>query len=151
MKSLFALLILAFAGSAFAQETQVCFERVYSAAHMKKNPKQLVKSILVTLSQEEHLYNSVMVQTSKPIKGTTGFSSGGACSISRGGLACGFDADGGNFVLTDNGKTALLKISSALMLYRDNIDSEDESEGRDLVLKAGATNGIYKLNSVPCK
>lgn len=150
MKFLVMTLVFAFAGTALANETQVCFERNYSDSHLAKNPKQIVKSIRVTLTQEDHLYNSVEIRTRKPIKGTTKFSSGGACQIGRGGLHCGFDADGGNYILTDNGKTAVLKIKSALFLYR--LDAgEDESEGRDLMLAAGATNGIYQLNSVPCK
>ncbi len=150
--SLLAFIVLTFAGAAFAQDTQVCFERVYSAAHMKQNPKQLVKAIRVTLTQEDHLYNAVDVETRKPIKGTKMFSSGGACQLGGGNiLNCGLDADGGGYTLTQNGKTAMLKVSSALFLYRNNVESEDESEGRDLVLSAGATNGVYKLNSVPCK
>ena len=149
--SLIAVLVLSFAGAAFAQETQVCFERVYSAAHLKKNPKQIVKAIRVTLTQEDHLYNAVDVETRKPIKGTTKFSSGGACKLAAGKLMCGLDADGGGYTLVENGKTAVLKISSALFLYRNNVESDDESEGRDLVLSAGSTNGIYKLDSVPCK
>lgn len=149
--SLIAILVLSFAGAAFAQETQVCFERVYSAEHLKKNPKQLVKAIRVTLTQEDNLYHSVDVITRRPIKGTTKFSSGGGCRISRGILNCGLDADGGNYNLTDNGKTAVLKVSSALFLYRTNVESGDDSEGRDLVLEAGSANGIYRLNSVSCK
>lgn len=150
--SLIAILVLSSAGAAFAEETQVCFERVYSAAHMKKNPKQIVKAIRVTLTQEDNLYNAVDVETRKPIKGTTKFSSGGGCQVAgEGKLNCGLDADGGGYTLTHNDKTATLKISSALSLYRNNVESDDESEGRDLVLSQGSTNGIYKLNAVSCK
>jgi hypothetical protein len=107
-----------------------------------------VKTIKVTLTQEDHLYNHVEVITVKPIKKQTKFSSGGACRIGTGALNCGFDADGGNFIFDDQGKYGILKVQSALFLY--DIESDDESEGRDLVLARGATNGVYRLNSVPC-
>ncbi len=148
--ALFALILASFTGAAFAQETAICFERKYSAEHLRQNPKQQVKTIRVTLTQEDNLYNSIEIETRKPIKGHTKFSSGGGCRIATGALHCGFDADGGNFLFDDQGKQAFLKVSSALFLYHTENSTEDESEGRDLILSPGAANGVYRLNSVPC-
>lgn len=143
MKALLALAILMTSLNSLASETTVCFKRVYSADHMRANPKQLLKTLEITLTQEESLNIYISAQSKNRSNGEVLFTNGGMCGISQGTIGCEFGGDlDGYLKLEDKDQTARLEITSALKLF-----SKSDSA---VQLKPGKDNGIYILNKVNC-
>jgi hypothetical protein len=149
MKSLFALLAVVIALPAFATQRSDCFSRSYSAAHLRANPSQKVKSMALNLQDTDYgISNFVNVRTKNPINSYDTFSNGGGCRLTSGNrtngtYACGFDSDGGSFSVRVQGNEALLTVANALFI--PEALSEVGGEAPVLILNAGRANGVYRL------
>ncbi|HWV51473.1 hypothetical protein [Pseudorhodoplanes sp.] len=177
--ALIAMFILAWSGIAFAQERsspmpkhlplgqEVCFGRVYDAAHLKKHPKQRVTAFHLFRDFTPDPNKETPQDTRETLVAEDGdggirvtayvrfrdrpglFFNGLHCGMSVDGdkVSCGIDCDGGGFFLKDAGKSLLLE-NRGFVVVGGCGASEDEEENRDFV-KPGADDKIFRLDPLP--
>lgn len=130
-----------------------CFERIYTAEHMKKNRKQILNSIQVALYKDEYSQFPIVGISATTRAGVTPkrLGSGGGCFEKSGqAITCGVDADGGTFVVD-------LQKDSLLLTTKDGFRLEDADwkgewdEAPVIFLEGGKDNGVYRLYQVPLK
>ncbi|MBV9220940.1 MAG: hypothetical protein JO366_00680 [Methylobacteriaceae bacterium] len=140
------------------RKVSACFVRVYDADHLAKHPKQKVGAMMLLISGEPDT-ESKSVSYSFRLGITfrdrsTRFQSAGNCNnakpIDADGkesgpvrFGCSVDCDGGGFGLTlsDDNKSALLKVDDRISIWRKNGDSEPQDS-----LEADAEDREFRLD-----
>lgn len=137
----------------FSGDRNSCYQRVYSASHMRSHPRQTVKSIVFShyptlwgshgadgkvrfdeKTREVYFAIKVSFRGSKEI-----YSESGVCSRKGEVLRCGIECDGGGFELQarKDGRLFLKTASYGFRVVADNggCDGEDESKIRQITRK----------------
>lgn len=145
---------------------EVCYGRVYDAAHLKAHPKQRVTSF--------HLFRDFTPDSSKEMPQETRekmiaedgqgtgvnvmayvrfrdrpglFFNGLNCLKYENNIRCGIDCDGGGFLLKPSGESLLIENEGFVVIGGCGA-SEDEEEQSDNV-KPGADDKVFRLDRKP--
>ena len=149
----FGMLLLAvfISSQASANILQECFKRTYSAAHLRANPSQIVKTIeLDLLSYQDNevqvVESSLSVETKRMIANRSYFMTTYGCNGTNEetmkNLTC---SDSGQTfrVVSRNAQSVTVRVTSPMVLAAIESDTL-------LTLNPGRSNGIFVLNKVSC-
>jgi len=126
-----------------------CFERTYSADHLKKHPKQSVRWIRVEHARSSGEFNHTEIKT-KFIGDHRLFSGFGTCQRDEkaGRLVCAIDCDGGTYTLSerDDGKI-VLRPTDRIRVVACGGDEDDDRPYRQIM--AADDQDAFVLERMP--
>jgi hypothetical protein len=116
------MMLLLSASAASANPWNGCFAHRYDAAHLAKNPRQIVESFTVELFRASTVDDATWAVSieAKMVRNSKRWGNSGACSAEKDTLRCGLDGDSGQVVLKRSGDGLYVTIES---LNLDVLDS----------------------------
>jgi hypothetical protein len=116
------MVLLLSASAASADPWNGCFAHRYDAAHLAKNPRQIVESLTVELFRAPAVDDATWAVSieAKMVRNRKRWGNSGHCSAENDTLRCGLDGDSGQLVLKRSGDGVHLAIESLNLDVLDN-------------------------------
>ena len=134
-------------------DRKICFARTYDAAHLRRHPKQTVKSVLFQIRYHRHdpakeypegQRNYYFGMAAKVRGQTKTLYASGECVPGKGRIHCGVECDGGGVVVERDG-SAGLAISFSRISERIRMTVGCDGEDNTVDLTPGADDRMFRL------
>jgi hypothetical protein len=118
--------VLSESGHAHPLLREGCFERTYSAEHLRRNPAQTVRQLSVRLSASEGLVSFGV--RARLVGRPQAWKGGGPCRSNEGTLTCQPDTDGDPAIRIEHGGASIRFVNPVRLKLVDDVTGPDLNE-----------------------